>query len=137
MPRALAYAMLACALSACASALEHRKVEGWPQLAVREHYVPHAEMRDRCTKYASDGGMTEACDEYDLSAATCDIWLSADFPPSATIVEHERLHCAGYDHVGNDAMQRLADRWNKSRRDAASGQSSGLPLTSRLPSGVM
>jgi hypothetical protein len=107
--------LLACA---CAPVLEERKVDGWPALAVREHYVSHAEMRDRCTKYASFGGMAQACAEYDFRKATCDIWYSADFPPSRQIVEHERLHCQGYDHRDSDYMQGLVARWNRlTRRD--------------------
>jgi hypothetical protein len=120
MPRLLVYAWVVFVTTGCASGLEHRKVEGWPQLTVREHHVPHSEMRDQCTKYASFGGMTEACAVYDLGAGTCDIWLSADFPPSEAIVEHERLHCQGYDHVGETYMERLLARWKRFRSQQAS-----------------
>lgn len=93
-------------LGACTT-IGHEKVEGWPNLKVTEHRVPHHEMRDRCAKYAPWGSYPEACAEFNLNAGTCDIWLSADFPPPAAFVEHERLHCHGYDHVGEENMSRL------------------------------
>lgn len=87
--------------------LGHQKVEGWPALAIVEHYVPHAEMRDRCSRYVGFGMSPEACAEFNLAKRECHIWFSADFPPQKFIVEHERLHCAGYDHAGSTAMQQF------------------------------
>src|SRR4051794_1366811 len=46
--------VLTCVLASC-TAIGHQKVDGWPKLEVREHHVPHAEMRDRCAKYAPWG----------------------------------------------------------------------------------
>jgi len=67
-------------LGACTT-IGHEKVEGWPQLTVVEHYVPHHVMRDRCVKYASWGTAPEACAEFNLVEQRCDVWFSADFPP--------------------------------------------------------
>lgn len=83
----------------------HERVDGWPALEIVEHRVPHAEMRDRCSRYVAFGMQPEACAEFDLVQRKCHVWLSADLPPQRFIVEHERLHCAGYDHVGSTAMQ--------------------------------
>jgi len=83
----------------------HEKTDGWPQLKVTEHYVPNKDMRDRCGKYAAFGSAPMACAEFDLGAGTCDIWYSADFPPAATMIEHEREHCQGYDHAGATTMK--------------------------------
>src|SRR5574338_961313 len=91
--------LLAIILSAC-SVIGHEKVAGWPQLTMVEHYVPNAEMRSRCVKYVGFGVSPEACAEFDFAAHRCDMWFSADFPPPKYIVEHERLHCQGYDHAG-------------------------------------
>jgi hypothetical protein len=101
-------------LGACTS-IGHEKVEGWPQLTVVEHYVPHHVMRDRCVKYTSFGTSPEACAEFNLSEARCDLWFSADFPPPKAFIEHERMHCAGYDHVGENNMRALLARWNAIR----------------------
>ena len=39
-------------LSGCSMMIaKHEKVEGWPELKIVEHYVPEAEMRDKCNPY--------------------------------------------------------------------------------------
>lgn len=104
-------AALALALAAgCVSTIRHEKVEGWPRLDVFEHYVPHAEMRNRCTRYVGFGSVPVACAEFRLSERRCDIWYSADFPPRPEIIAHERLHCAGYDHIGETTLKALLAR---------------------------
>ncbi len=113
--------VLATALSGC-SVIGHEKVAGWPELEVVEHYVPHAQMRDRCAPYVGFGMSPEACAEFDLANRKCHIWFSADFPPQDFIVKHERMHCAGYDHVGSTAMQRFLNYHLASRgMSAAAG----------------
>jgi hypothetical protein len=101
-------------LGACTT-VGHEKVEGWPQLTVVEHYVPHHVMRDRCTKYTPWGMSPEACAEFNLVERRCDLWLSADFPPPQAFIQHERLHCAGYDHVGETNMRDFLAQYNASR----------------------
>jgi hypothetical protein len=112
--------LLACVLSASCSTLAHERVAGWPELEIVEHYVPHAEMRERCSKYVAFGSSPEACAEFDLANAKCHIWYSRDFPPPRFIVEHERLHCAGYDHAGSNAMAAYLKYWNGSAAVGAS-----------------
>lgn len=97
--------------AACTTVDSHQKVEGWPLLTVHEHHVPHSVMRDRCVKYTAFGSYPEACAEFNLATRRCDIWFSADFPPSKAMVEHERLHCAGYDHVGETNMKDFLARY--------------------------
>ena len=97
-------------VSGC-TVIGHEKIEGWPELAVTEHYVSHKEMRDRCGKYLGPFSSPEACAEFNLDTKRCDIWFSADFPPAAFIVEHERLHCGGFDHVGETEMRDFLAKW--------------------------
>jgi hypothetical protein len=106
-------AMAACcaAILGC-SVVGHERVVGWPALTIIEHQVPHAQMRERCAPYVPFGSSPEACAEFDLAARTCMLWFSADFPPSAWVIEHERLHCAGYDHIGSTSMARYLARHN-------------------------
>jgi len=101
-------------LGACTT-IGHEKVEGWPQLTVVEHYVPHHVMRDRCVKYTPWGSSPEACAEFNLAEARCDLWFSADFPPPQAFIEHERMHCAGYDHVGESNMRDFLAGFNARR----------------------
>jgi hypothetical protein len=103
-------------LGACTS-IGHEKVEGWPQLTVVEHYVPHHVMRDRCVKYTPFGSSPEACAEFNLAERRCDLWFSADFPPPKAFIEHERMHCAGYDHVGETNMRDYLARYQAAQRE--------------------
>lgn len=95
-------------LMGCTS-IGHVKVEGWPKLEPIEHYVPHAEMRDRCVQFTGALSSPEACAIFDFDRMRCDIYYSADFPPLATVKQHELLHCDGYDHEGETSMQAF---WN-------------------------
>jgi hypothetical protein len=91
------------ALSGCASMGE--PIEGWPELAVQEHHVPRPLLLERCKKYAAFGSPVVACAEVDFAARRCDIWLSAESPPAAYVLRHERLHCAGHDHEGESSLR--------------------------------
>jgi hypothetical protein len=91
----------------------HEKIPDWPSLEVREHYVAHHIMRDKCSRYVAFGMSPEACAEFNLNAGTCDIWYSADFPPGPGVVEHERMHCEGYDHIGGQVLRKLHAAWRQ------------------------
>lgn len=103
VPLILALALL----TGCAVAMDmgNEPAEGWPQLKVVEHHIQHDLMKARCAKY---GTWAMACAEVDFRAARCDIWYSADFPPSPAVQRHERLHCDGFDHEGGSALR---DAW--------------------------
>lgn len=88
----------------------HERVAGWPALEIVEHHVPHHVMRARCAPYAPPLMNVEACAQFDFATARCHIWFSADFPPPQAFIDHERLHCQGYDHVGEQVMARMLER---------------------------
>ena len=90
--------------------MDHERVEGWPELAIIEHRVPAPAMLERCRKYAGFGSVPLACAEFNLVLRRCDIWLSKSFALSA-LIEHERLHCRGYDHVGETNMRDFLTRY--------------------------
>jgi hypothetical protein len=102
-------------LLATEGAIDHERVEGWPELEIVEHHVPHAVMRSRCAKYVGFGMAPIACAEFDLAGGRCHVWFSADFPPSKSVLEHERLHCQGYDHPGETTMRDILARFNASQ----------------------
>ena len=106
--------LMAMALAAC-SVIGHEKVAGWPALEVVEHHVPNAEMRTRCAKYVGFGMSPDACAEFDFVRKRCDLWFSADFPPPKAFIEHERMHCQGYDHVGETNMRDFLAGYNARR----------------------
>lgn len=105
-----------CVVKGCTTIDAHAKVEGWPDLMVVEHYVSHSEMRDRCAKYAPWGTAPEACAEFNFAERRCDIWFSADFPPTKAVIEHEWLHCRGYQHVGDNSMELFLQRFKEASR---------------------
>ena len=94
------------------TSIGHEKVAGWPELAVVEHYLPHKLMLARCARWAN-GLAPLACAEFDFAAARCDIFYSAERRPSRELVQHERLHCQGYDHAGETAMREQLAQWNR------------------------
>lgn len=100
-------------LGGCASIDEHERVAGWPELEIHEHRVEGREMLERCRKYVGFGAVPLACAEFNLQARRCDIWLNRAFAPK-TIVEHERMHCHGYDHVGSTGMRDFLTRYQES-----------------------
>ena len=73
--------------------------------------MPADEMMQRCRRYAGPGALPLACAEFNLAARRCDIWLSQSFAPRS-LVQHERLHCTGYDHVGSTNMQRFLQQYH-------------------------
>ena len=75
-----------------------------------EHHVSAGEMYERCRKYVAFGMLPMACAEYNLATRRCDIWLIEGFAPRS-VVEHERLHCQGHDHVGETAMRDFLTRY--------------------------
>lgn len=122
MPRHLF--LLAALAAGCTTINSHQHVEGWPQLEIVEHYVPHREMQDRCVRYVGFGMAPEACAEFDLAARKCHIWYSAESLRLKFVREHERLHCAGYDHVGSTAMQQFLTQ-HQIRQAATSAAAGG------------
>jgi hypothetical protein len=104
--------MLLCGvLFAGCSTIGGDRVAGWPTLKIVEHHVPHSVMRERCVRYVGFGESPAACAEFDFPAGRCDIWYSADFPPQGFIMEHERLHCLGYEHAGEHHLREALERY--------------------------
>ena len=117
--RSFTTVVFAAALAACTT-VGHEKVEDWPELEIVEHRVSSAQMYDRCRKYVAFGMLPMACAEFNLATQRCDIWLVEGFAPRP-IVEHERLHCQGHDHVGETSMRDFLTNYR--RLQAAMGGS--------------
>lgn len=118
-------------VAACTTIDEHTEPpKDWPDLSITEHYVPHAQMRDRCVKYTAWYLNPEACMEVHFDTKVCDLWFSADFPPPQLFVQHERMHCAGYQHPGDT---QLSDAWNNYKA-AVAGESIAKSVRQRTQS---
>ena len=112
----LGVALLSAALTGCSVMIDkHERVPGWPELKIVEHHVAHVEVRDRCKRFVSPLSFPEGCTLFYFDRSEAHIYVSKDFP-TPWILEHERLHAAGYDHVGSKAMLRMLEAWKESRR---------------------
>lgn len=97
-------------IAGCTTIDSHSRIDGWPELKTTAHYLPHKEMREICTQYAPPLMSPEACTVVDLCKLTCDMFYSRDFPPPQYIIEHEELHCQGYEHPGDTTLRDLLQR---------------------------
>lgn len=102
-------------LNACAVIDTHERVAGWPELKVVEHHVSQEEMLARCRRFVPPYMTPEGCTIFYLDHNEAHIYVSKDFP-SQRVLEHERLHAAGYDHIGSDNMKRILERWQARQR---------------------
>ena len=109
-----AIAVLAAGLGGCSVMNTHEPVPGWPQLKVVEHHVSHAEMRDRCARFVSPFSSPEGCTLFYLDRGEAHIYVSGELPTPG-VLEHERLHAAGYDHVGSSNLVRVLQAWRSAR----------------------
>lgn len=109
----LRYALLAVtfALSACASIDTHRVPPAdWPQLAVRIVTQELRQVQRTCRNDFWPQNQVNACAIADFAHRTCYIYTWTD---DAAVLEHERAHCAGYDHPGESGMR---DAWTNHQR---------------------
>lgn len=114
MKAVLNVAVLGAALAGCSTIDRHEPVPGWPELKIVEHHVAAQEMRDRCARFVPPYQFTEGCTIFHFDRSEAHIYVSKDFP-SRLVLEHERWHAAGYDHVGSSAMRRMLEAWRASR----------------------
>jgi len=114
-------ALVLAGLSGCAIMDSHERVAGWPELKIVEHHVSNQEMRDRCSPYVGPLMSPQGCTMFFLEQREAHIYVSKDFP-SAAVLAHERLHAAGYDHVGSVGMQTIVRDWKaRSQHQVAAG----------------
>jgi len=113
MEKVFRLAVLSAALAGCAAIDQRQPVPGWPELKVIEHHVPRDEMLAQCQPL-SWKGVPEGCTLYYFDRNEAHIYVRNDFP-ARWILAHERLHAAGYDHVGSTHMQRALEAWKTSQ----------------------
>jgi|GEM_PF-4508337 len=70
------------------------------------------------------------------NAGACDIWHSRDFPPGPWAIEHERLHCRGYDHIGGNVLKRALAAWQEYLASRGAQSASAGPLVAESEAAV-
>jgi len=125
--------ILAAALCGCSTIDKTTRVEGWPELKVVEHDLSYKEMYRACRPYISPLDAPLACTVFYLDAGEAHIYVAKGlkFGP---VIRHERLHAAGYDHVGSTQMAELWHKWGPPGRVPVRRATQSAPAA--LPSGV-
>lgn len=87
----------------------------FPKLTITERYVLQDQLPDICKKAAPLFMVAKACAVFYFKSKRCEIWYSEDNLPSHDVIEEERAHCAGYDHVGSSALHEMWENWKRNR----------------------
>jgi hypothetical protein len=125
--------LVALLAGACTTIDSHVRVDDWPALKIVEHRVSYDAMYERCKKYVGLLSTPLGCTEFYFAAGEAHIYVTPELPLSQKVLEHERLHAAGFDHVGSDAMARLWRDWQAGQRRAAAGGQGGVAASQFLP----
>lgn len=118
MKRILGLVVLSAALTGCSVMMDtQNRVPGWPELKIVEHHVTADEIYERCRRFVSPYSAPEACTLFYFDRSEAHIYVSKE-SPNGFILRHERLHAAGYDHVGSNHMRRALEAWRAAQRPA-------------------
>ena len=108
-------ALLLLLLAGCSVINYSTRPEDFPGLKITVHEYPSiAEVRQACDQAAQKYGQSisafvVACSEWRFDTLSCAVHVPVDSPE---LLEHERAHCQGYDHVGEST---IADAWKAYR----------------------
>ncbi len=132
--RSICTLLIAASAGGCALIDPMNRVDDWPQLKVVEHDLPYAEMYKACQPYIGPLDAPLACTVFYLDAREAHIYVAKGlkFGP---IVEHERMHAAGYDHYGSTHMKVVLASWKakKAAEEAQAEATNAAALALRLP----
>ncbi len=132
--RGISALLIAACASGCALIDPTNRVEDWPQLKVVEHDLPYAEMYKACQPYIGPWDAPLACTVFYLDSGEAHIYVAKGlkFGP---IVEHERMHAAGYDHYGSTHMKEVLAGWKakKAADEEQAEATNAAALALRLP----
>src|SRR5688572_4787843 len=74
----------------------------WPMTREEIAYLEPGTVPPMCAQYANH---TNSCAVVNFRTGVCYIYLTSKDP---ALLEHERAHCRGYDHVGDTNRSRNA-----------------------------
>lgn len=102
------YLCLLLVFTAHAQPMQPERVQDWPALDVRFYIVPAEQVQAVCPPF------TRGCAIPLFKRRECMVVLSED---GEMLKHHERLHCYGFDHIGESTMR---DLWttHKNRHQA-------------------
>lgn len=85
----------------------------WPKLEEKLSYVAAQDLPKFCGPKPAQGH-AEGCSVVHFGYEVCYIYLANKAPE---LLEHERAHCKGYDHVGQAGRSQQAwERWKSLKK---------------------
>lgn len=110
MKRTLAAALIALTASGCTMVGHLPAPDGWPVLTEKIERPGFWAVQSIC------GGLppftvTAGCAQIHLSSGTCTIYSAVTGEDEVYLLEHERAHCQGRDHIGSTALLDHFNTW--------------------------
>lgn len=103
-------------LSGCASIdYDRGPAADWPALEIRIIKQDFKQVQRTCRNDFWPAQQVNGCAIFEFAALICHIYTWTD---DRRVIEHERAHCAGYDHPGSSAMR---DAWARFKSEAKRG----------------
>jgi hypothetical protein len=85
----------------------------WPALSVKVERATEP-LAKLCNLRSTVAEPLVGCSVVNFDRRDCVIYLAVD---SRTVLEHERMHCLGYDHPGESTFRVAWERYKQVRRD--------------------
>lgn len=98
----------------CTTIDMNSKVADWPPLRIEERFLEPADLARSCAPYVGFGEVAFACTEWDFDEAR----ITSYYPlnPPQWLLDHERLHQQGYDHMNSTYMKEEWEEWKEDHR---------------------
>jgi len=92
----------------------------WPKLSVSIQKVGFWEMQTLCggNPLMAALGLKNyfGCAWIRFDTNTCVVYYSSDDEHGKLVIEHELMHCEGYDHIGSSSLADGWEQWKKENR---------------------
>lgn len=108
-------------LSGCTAINVHQEPpKDWPKLLVSIQKVGFWEMQTLCggNPLMAALGLKNyfGCAWIQFDTNTCVVYYSSDDEHGKLVIEHELMHCEGYDHIGSSSFADGWEEWKKENR---------------------
>lgn len=99
-------------LSSCSTIGNRPPPADFPKLNVTVNYVPWEKMYSVCSQY---GIQPAACTEVNFKDNSCVVWVVPNDGLTKYTLEHELLHCQGWDHPGETTLRDMWERFKETK----------------------
>lgn len=88
----------------------------WPKLEMTVTKLGFMELQSVCE--ASILMQRFACANINFDTMTCKVYYFSDDEYGKLALEHEEMHCLGYDHIGSSELAGWWHNWKQQNRSA-------------------